>query len=259
MAVEAQLANRIKFWKIAFGGIGGKVIISIWLSLQVLSFIRTEFFPEYDAKYPLIALIPQLPLSAWIITLLLMVLGVFLEGGYHLYLQQETENERLQCMLTNLQTPALSLDFLSDDTRYIAREGGERGVRKTVALVSVTNPSAETIEEIEVSCEDFIPVEFGQDNLPLALSGATHLFTLHPGQREFIKAVALVKDDSTRPGIFEILLRCPLAHRNGFQSDGMEARAFSMKIRARGRNVSEARMILKFGYKDDKFFACKRD
>lgn len=59
---------------------------------------------------------------------------------------------------------------------------------------------------MEISCEDVIPTELADENLPLRVIGDRQPFTLHPGQREFKRMVAHVLDDTVRPGIFEVLL-----------------------------------------------------
>ena len=151
---------------------------------------------------------------------------------------------------------SLVLEFKEGDNRYLTLKPGGSGIRKSFALVSVYNPSLETIEDVEISCEDVIPTESADENLPLRVIGDRQSFALHPGQREFKRTVAHVLDDTARPGIFEVLLRSPVNISNS-QTGFLSGRVFLMKVRARGRNTPEVRFMLRFGLRNGAFFACR--
>jgi hypothetical protein len=245
---------RLQFWKAALWGFGVKILIPIWGTLQALSFIREEFFPLYNQRYPIIAIIPQLPWWGWVIAWLTIFLVVFLEGSYRIYTAKKDEAEEIRLKLEGIQTPTLVLEYREKDNRYLmpTREGS--GIRKSFALVSVYNPSSETIEGVEISCEDVIPTESADENLPLRVVEDRQPFTLHPGQREFRRTVAHVLDDTARPGIFEVLLRSPVKLSDS-QTGCLMGRVFLMKVRARAKNTPEVRLMLRFGLRNGLFFA----
>ncbi|MGB4067709.1 MAG: hypothetical protein E8D49_07805 [Nitrospira sp.] len=253
-----NLLSRLQFWKAALWGFGVKILIPIWGILQVLSFIRGEFFPRYNEQYPIIAIIPQLPWWGWVIAWLTIFLVVFLEGGYRIYIAKQGEAEELRLRLAAIQTPTLVLEYREGDNRYLTPMPGDSGIRKSFALVSVYNPSLETIEEVEISCEDVIPTESADENLPLGVIGDRQPFTLHPGQREFKRMVAHVLDDTVRPGIFEVLLRSPVKLSDS-QTGRLMGRVFLMKVRARARNTPEVRFMLRFGLRNGIFFANREE
>ena len=251
-----NLLSRLQYWKAALWGFGVKILIPVWGTLQVLSFLKGEFFPQYNEQYPIIALIPQLSWWGWVIAWLTILLVVFLEGSYRIYIAKQEEADQLRLRLETTQTPTLVLEFKEGDNRYLTLKPGGSGIRKSFALVSVYNPSLETIEDVEISCEDVIPTESADENLPLRVIGDRQSFALHPGQREFKRTVAHVLDDTARPGIFEVLLRSPVNISNS-QTGFLSGRVFLMKVRARGRNTPEVRFMLRFGLRNGAFFACR--
>jgi hypothetical protein len=250
-----NLLLRLRYWNAALWGFGIKVLIPIWGLLQGLSFLRGEFFPQYNDKYPIIAIIPQLPWWGWVIAWLTILLIIFLEGSYRIYAANETETQQLRLRLQIAQAPTLVLEFREGDTRYLTPMPGGGGIRGSFAVLSIYNPGQETIEDVEISCEDVIPTESAgpEANLPLRVTGDREPFTLHPGQREFKRAVAHVLDDTARPGVFDVLLRSHL-YPHG-RPTGLEARVYLMKVRARARNTPEVHLMLRFGVRNGTFFA----
>lgn len=183
--MSTAFTKRLRFWTSCFRGIGEQVIVALWALVQLLTFIRDEFFPKYS--HPLVSILPQWSWQTWVITWLAILLAIVLEGAYKNAGKACRDYETLKHRLDQVQTPRLTVEYRDQDTRYRVPEQG-----REMVYISVHNWTSQTINNIKVMCNGAIPIKAGRVTLMRPSGTGEAPIILSPGESRFIRFAVLV-------------------------------------------------------------------
>jgi hypothetical protein len=86
------------FWRRAVG-----VIMTVYGLLGFFDLTKSEFLPDKYQGYTVIKLIPHLPLHWWTIGLLILTVGILLEGSHEAIVGRESEHEHTKAELAGVR------------------------------------------------------------------------------------------------------------------------------------------------------------
>lgn len=170
---------------------------------------------------------------------------------YMPYVPPATPVSPVPTMLPQTVTSNLRLEFREGNTQFLHREPHHVHLSagtKYSGLIAVHNDSVNPSDQVRIVIDGIFPSRFGTRNFAVKCDAPDGIvISIAPRDRQFI---ALFEFFDAPPFHNECLLHvaCEVAN----PGTGEE---FLMKVRVTGRTVSEpARIMLRFGFRDDEFF-----
>jgi hypothetical protein len=91
-----QLTERLFSWKEIFWGKASLVFTFFWAVLGAWDLIKSELLPEKYQSWTVVALTPHLQWRTWALALLIILLGLLLEGSHAAIRKRDKANTELQ-------------------------------------------------------------------------------------------------------------------------------------------------------------------
>ena len=91
-----QLTERLSSWKEIFWGKALLIGTTLWVILGAWDLIKSELLPEKYQSWTVVALTPHLQWRTWALALLVILLGVLLEGSHAAIREREKANAALR-------------------------------------------------------------------------------------------------------------------------------------------------------------------
>lgn len=91
-----HITERLSSWKEVFWGKAFLLGAGLWVLLGAWDLFKSEFLPEKYQSWTVVALTPHLQLRTWALILLVIILGVLLEGSHAATQKRDKENAELK-------------------------------------------------------------------------------------------------------------------------------------------------------------------
>lgn len=246
--------SRLVFWKDSIWGVGAKYIIPIWAILQGAVFIRDEWFASAAGQYRLGDLLPRWPWYGWVISWLVILLVVFMEGSYRVY---TTTNKKLDDLLT----PKIRIEHSPTDIGppHIDRLANEDGGTETITQcrVRLVNESADPMPGMDMLYVDFQVLTPEPEAYTVSFEGVRAPATLTPLEDHpagvILEIVARTRGNILYGGVDE--KRIVVQAFSPLPRQPVKGKEFLITLRAQGeRTVPSPPKTYKFGDRDGKLF-----
>jgi hypothetical protein len=103
-----QLTERLSSWKEIFWGKSLLIGTTLWLILGAWDLIKSELLPEKYQSWTVVAQTPHLQWRTWALILLVLLLGVLLEGSHAAIREREKASAERQAEIARLTVAASS-------------------------------------------------------------------------------------------------------------------------------------------------------